>query len=112
MSLPFDLERIRAYELEFGAGGQRLGCKFRLDHGSLPFVHEFQITPEIESFISSFGSPTVGWPLNAGRPEWLSPALTSRDVIGTRPAFKTFFEAKIGYFIVMIDGAKSAAGGH
>jgi hypothetical protein len=28
MSLPFDLTRIRAYELEFGAGGQRLGCKF------------------------------------------------------------------------------------
>ena len=25
MSLPFDLKRIRAYELEFGAGGQRLG---------------------------------------------------------------------------------------
>jgi hypothetical protein len=28
MSLPFDPKRSRAYEIEFGAGGQRMGCKF------------------------------------------------------------------------------------
>jgi hypothetical protein len=60
MSLPFDAKRVRAYAVEFGAGGQRLGCTFRLDDGSLTFVHESQITSEIESFISSLGPPTVG----------------------------------------------------
>jgi len=60
MSLPFDAKRVRGYAVEFGAGGQRLGCTFRLDDGSLTFVHESQITPEIESFISSLGPPTVG----------------------------------------------------
>jgi hypothetical protein len=60
MSLPFDLRRIRAYELEFGAGGQRLGCKFLLDDGSLLFVHESEITPEIDSLMASLGSPTEG----------------------------------------------------
>jgi hypothetical protein len=60
MSLPFDLRRIRAYELEFGAGGQRLGCKFLLDDGSLLFVGELEITPEIESLMASLGSPTEG----------------------------------------------------
>jgi hypothetical protein len=58
MSLPFDPKPIRAYEFEFGAGGNRLGCKFLLDDGSLLFVHDSQITPEIEQFISSLGSPT------------------------------------------------------
>ncbi len=59
MSLPFDAKRVREYAAEFGAGGQRLGCKFRLDDGSLEFVHESQITPEIEHFISSLGSPAA-----------------------------------------------------
>jgi hypothetical protein len=60
MSLPFDLRRIRAYELEFGAGGQRLGCKFLLDDGSLLFVGESEITSEIETLMASLGSPTEG----------------------------------------------------
>jgi hypothetical protein len=58
MSLPFDPKRIRAYEIEFGAGGNRLGSKFLLDDGSILFVHESQITPEIESLMASLGSPT------------------------------------------------------
>ena len=60
MSLPFDLKRIRAYELEFGAGGQRLGCKFLLDDGSLLFVSESEITSEIETLMARLGSPTEG----------------------------------------------------
>ena len=60
MSLPFDAKRVREYGVEFGAGGQRLGCKFRLDDGSVLFVHESQITPEVEQFISSLGSPSPG----------------------------------------------------
>ena len=40
MSLPFDPKRIRAYEFEFGAGGNRLGCNLRLDDGSLLFIHD------------------------------------------------------------------------
>jgi hypothetical protein len=60
MTLPFDPKRIRAYEIEVGAGGQRLGCKFLLDDGSLVFVHESEITPEIEGLMPSLGSPTVG----------------------------------------------------
>jgi hypothetical protein len=60
MALPFDPKRFRAYEIEFGAGGQRLGCKFLLDDGSILFVHESQITPEIESLVASLGSPTEG----------------------------------------------------
>lgn len=59
MNLPFDAKRVREYEVESGAGGQRLGCKFRLDDGSMLFVHESQITPELEHFISSLGSPTA-----------------------------------------------------
>jgi hypothetical protein len=58
MALPFDPKRFRAYEIEFGAGGQRLGCKFLLDDDSLLFIHESQITPEIESLMASLGSPT------------------------------------------------------
>jgi hypothetical protein len=57
--LPFDAKRVREYAVEFGAGGQRLGCKFSLDDRSVLFVHESQITPEIEHFISSLGSPTA-----------------------------------------------------
>jgi hypothetical protein len=58
MSLPFAPNRFRAYEIEFGAGGQRLGCKFLLDDGSLLFVHESEITSEIEGLMASLGSPT------------------------------------------------------
>jgi hypothetical protein len=39
-------------------GGQRLGCKFLLDDGSLAFVHESEITSEIETLMASLGSPT------------------------------------------------------
>jgi hypothetical protein len=60
VSLPFDTKRVRAYEFEFGAGGNRLGCKFLLDDGSLLFVNDSQIAPEIEQFISSLGPPTEG----------------------------------------------------
>jgi hypothetical protein len=66
MALSLDPKRFRAYEVEFGAGGQRLGCKFLLDDGSILFVHETQITPEIESLVASLGSPTVG--LRHGEP--------------------------------------------
>lgn len=60
MSVPFDSKRFRAYEVEFGAGGQRLGCKFLLDDGSLLFLHESLITPDIDQFIASLGTPTKG----------------------------------------------------
>ena len=59
MALPFAPNRFRAYEVD-GAGGQRLGCKFLLDDGLLLYVHESEITPEIESVMASLGSPTVG----------------------------------------------------
>jgi hypothetical protein len=59
MSLPFDPKRVRAYEFEFGAGGNRLGCKLRLDDGSNLFIHDSEITVEIEQFISSLGPPTA-----------------------------------------------------
>ena len=59
MSLPFDANQVREYFVEFGAGGQRLGCEFRLHDGSVQFVNDSQITPEIEQFISSLGSPTA-----------------------------------------------------
>jgi hypothetical protein len=60
MSLPFDGKRLRAYELEVGAGGQRLGCKFMLDDGFIQFVSESEITPEIETLIASLGPQTLG----------------------------------------------------
>jgi len=60
MTLPFDPKRLRAYEIELGAGGQRLGCKFVLDDGTHLFVGESEITPEIESLMASLGSPTQG----------------------------------------------------
>jgi hypothetical protein len=60
MSLPFAPNRFRAYEIEFGAGGQRLGCAFMLDDGSIQFVSESEITPEIETLIASLGPQTVG----------------------------------------------------
>lgn len=66
MTVPFAPNRFRAYEIEVGAGGQRLGCKFLLDDGSLLYVHESQITAEIESLMASLGSPTKG--LRHGHP--------------------------------------------
>jgi hypothetical protein len=56
MSLPFDGVRFRAYEIEYGAGGQRLGCKFLLDDGSLLYVTESQMTVEFEQVIASLGA--------------------------------------------------------
>ena len=67
VSLPFSTNRFRAYEIEFGAGGQRLGCKFLLDDGSFLFVHESEITSEIETLMASLGSPTDG--LTQGDPD-------------------------------------------
>jgi hypothetical protein len=52
--------RFRAYEIEIGAGGQRLGCNFLLEDGSFLYVLESELTPELESLIASLGSPTVG----------------------------------------------------
>jgi hypothetical protein len=66
MNLSFDPKRFRAYDIESGAAGNRLGCKFLLDDGSLLFIHETQITPEIESLMASLGSPTKG--LRSGGP--------------------------------------------
>jgi hypothetical protein len=60
MSLPFDGKRLRAYEFELGAGGQRLGCKFMLDDESIQFISEAEITPEIETLIASLGPQTSG----------------------------------------------------
>jgi hypothetical protein len=60
MSLPFEPKRFIAYEIEFGTGGHRLRCKFLLDDGSLLFVHETQMTHEVESLIANPGSPTEG----------------------------------------------------
>ena len=65
MSLPFDSRSIRGYEFEYAVNGDRLGCKFLLDSGSLLFVHESEITPEIEQVIASLGSSTSG--LTGGR---------------------------------------------
>jgi hypothetical protein len=60
VSLPFDSRRERAYEFQFGAGGNRLGCKMLFDDGSLLFVHDSQLTAEIEQFVSSLGLPAEG----------------------------------------------------
>jgi len=60
MGLPFDSKRVRDYTVEFGAGGQRLGCDFRLDDGTRRFVPDSEITPEVEQFIASLGSPRAG----------------------------------------------------
>lgn len=58
-SLPFEPKRVRGYQSEFGASGNRLGCKFAIDDGSMVFVHESEITHEIEQFITSLGEPTA-----------------------------------------------------
>lgn len=49
MSLPFDAKRVQEYAVEFGAGGQRLGCEFRLQDSSVLFINDSQITPEASS---------------------------------------------------------------
>ena len=59
MSLPFDPKMIRGYEIEFGAGGSRLGCKLELDDGSMLFIHESEITDEIDQILASLGPPAV-----------------------------------------------------
>jgi hypothetical protein len=59
MALPFDAKRVREYAVEFGPGGQRLCCEFRLQDGSVCFVNDSQIAPEIERFIPNLGSPTM-----------------------------------------------------
>src|SRR5579863_10413620 len=69
MSLPFDAKRFRAYEVEFSAGGDRLGCKFLLDDGSLVFIHESEITPEVEAVMASLGSPTDSLTRGAAKPK-------------------------------------------
>ncbi len=69
MSLPFDAKRFRAYEVEFSVGGDRLGCKFLLDDGSLIFIHESEITPEVEAVMASLGSPTDGLTQGAASPK-------------------------------------------
>ena len=60
MNLPVDPKRCRAYTNEFDAHGSRLGCKFLLDDESLLFVHESQITSEVEALMASLGSPSKG----------------------------------------------------
>jgi hypothetical protein len=87
MSLPFDAKQVREYAFEFGAGGQRLGCKFRLDDGSVTFVNESQITPEIESFISSLGSPSAGLRQGSGSQTKAVTEVVLRDFDGTRTIF-------------------------
>jgi hypothetical protein len=69
MTLPFAPNRFRAYEIEFGAGGQRLGCNFMRDDGTSLFVGESEITTEIESLIASLGSPRWGLREGASDPE-------------------------------------------
>ena len=59
MALPFDAKHVREYAVEFGPGGRRLGCEFRLQDGSIFFVNDSHITPEIEQFIPNLGSPTM-----------------------------------------------------
>ena len=59
MSLPFDPKKIRGYEVEFGAAGSRLGCKLDLDDGSRLFIHDAEITDEIEQVLTSLGPPAL-----------------------------------------------------
>src|SRR5580692_11735081 len=88
MSLPFDAKRVREYAVEFGAGGQRLGCEFGLDDGSVVFVDDSQITPEIERVMSSLGPPSAG--LRHRKDEQIMEVVL-RDFDGT----KTIFPAKM-----------------
>jgi hypothetical protein len=92
MSLPFDAKRVREYAVEFGAGGQRLGCEFGLDDGSVVFVDDSQITPEIERVIFSLGSPSAR--LRHDKHDEERTAITEvvlRDFDGT----KTIYPAKM-----------------
>jgi hypothetical protein len=73
MTLPFDPKRIRAYEIEFGAGGQRLGCKFLLDDESLVFVHESEDYLRYRSADSE--SWTTNGRLEAGRSQHPTPKM-------------------------------------
>jgi hypothetical protein len=91
MSLPFDAKRVREYAVEFGAGGQRLGCEFRLYDGSVLFVNDSQITPEIEQFISSLGSPTATSRHGLEDPTIAVAKVVLRDFDGT----KTVYPAKM-----------------
>jgi hypothetical protein len=91
MSLPFDAKRVREYAVEFGAGGQRLGCTFRFDDGSTTFVHESQITPEIESLISSLGSPAAGLQHGMGDQPMAMAEVVLKDFDGT----KTIYPARM-----------------
>jgi hypothetical protein len=91
MGLPFDAKRVREYAVEFGAGGQRLGCEFRLDDGTLLFVDDAQITPEIEHFISSLGSPAVGLRHGTKDQTIAVAEVVLRDFDGT----KTIYPAKM-----------------
>ncbi len=61
MSLPCESKSSRAYEIEFGAGGNRLGCNFLVDDGSILLVPDSQITQDIESLMAILGSPTDDW---------------------------------------------------
>jgi hypothetical protein len=61
MSLPFDSKCFRAYEVGFGAGGNRLGCKFLLDDGSLLFVHDSQITSKVVCAVVSRRELPATW---------------------------------------------------
>jgi len=91
MGLPFDAKRVHAYAVELGAGGQRLGCEFRLDDGSVLFVGDSQITPEIELFISSLGSPAVGLRHGMEEPTVAVEEVLLKDFDGT----KTLYTAKM-----------------
>jgi hypothetical protein len=51
MSLPFNPKRVRAYDFEFGAGGNRLGCNLRFDEGSLVFIRDSEITAGPRTYV-------------------------------------------------------------
>jgi len=59
MSLPFDPKMVRGYEVELGANGSRLGCKLDLGDGSMLFIHDSEITDEIDQILTSLGPPVV-----------------------------------------------------
>ncbi len=100
MSLPFDAKRVREYAVEFGAGGQRLGCEFRFQDGSAFFVNDSQITPEIEQFISSLGSPTNTSRHGVGDKAIAVAEVVLRDFDGT----KTIYPARMPLPDMISDG--------
>lgn len=87
MSLPFDTKRILAYRIERGAGRQRLGCEFNLNDGSIVFVDESQITPEIERIISSLGSPSEGLRHDKNAEKITTTEVVLEDFDGTKNIF-------------------------